>query len=79
MVNIEKADIIKFIIAFMILALFLSVKTVIFINLENLGVSQTDALQIRTTWDSFKADYAFIILSLIFSLIIALRFNIKGD
>ncbi len=79
MVQLDKSTIIKFLLAFMILALILSVKTLIFINLENLGFSSSDALSIRTNWESFKADYLFIIGSIIISVIIALKFNIKGE
>ena len=75
----QKTVIIKFLIAFLILALFLSVKNIVLINLESLGLSESDSLSFRLTWNSFKLDYAFIIFSLIVSFLISLKYNIKGD
>ncbi|PIU62080.1 hypothetical protein COX58_03430 [archaeon CG_4_10_14_0_2_um_filter_Archaea_38_6] len=74
-----KVLVIKFVIAFMILALLISVKNVIFINLENLGFSYFDANSIRTFWADFKGDYLYLLVSLLISMIIGLKFNIKSE
>lgn len=75
----SKVPIIKLIIGVMILALLISIKTVIFVNLENLGFTYFEANDIRELWDSWNGDYIYILVSLLISLVIALKFNIKGD
>ena len=71
--------IIKSIIAVLIVALLLSIKTIILINLENLGFTALEAASIRTNWDDYYADFIFILLSIALSIGIALKFNVKGE
>ena len=71
--------IIKTVLAVIIVALLLSIKTIIFINLENLGFSAVESANIRTNWQDFYLDILFIIISIIASVIIALKFNVKGE
>lgn len=75
----SKIPIIKLIIGIMIFALLFSLKNIVFINLENLGFTYFEANDLRQAWEDWKGDYIYILVSLLISLVIALKFNIKGD
>lgn len=68
---------IKLVVAIIIFVLLMSVKSVIFSNIENLGFTPFQQNSFLTSWESFKGDYMFILVSIALSLLIGLKFNIK--
>lgn len=69
--------IIKIVVAILIFAVLMSIKSVFFMNIENFGMSPFEQNQFLGLWSSFKGDYMFILISIAVSLIIGLKFNIK--
>ena len=78
MQNSHKTLIIK-LLGLMIFALLISIKNVIFMNLENVGFSAVEAVNLRLFWANYYGDYIYPLLCIIISLIIGLKFNIKGE
>lgn len=68
---------IKIVIAILIFAVLMSIKSVFFMNIESYGLNPFEQNQLLDTWEKFQGDYMFIIISIAISLIIGLKFNIK--
>jgi len=77
MTDFKNMLIIKVVVAILIFAVLMSVKSVFFMNIENYGLNPFEQNQLMETWVSFKGDYLFILISIAISLIIGLKFNIK--
>jgi hypothetical protein len=75
--NFKNIIFIKIIVAILIFAVLMSIKSVFFMNIENYGLSPFEQNQLMGTWNNFKGDYLFILISIAISLIIGLKFNIK--
>jgi hypothetical protein len=77
MANFKNILFIKIVVAILIFAVLMSIKSVFFMNIENYGLSPFEQNQLMETWNNFKGDYLFILISIVISLIIGLKFNIK--
>ena len=77
MADFKNMLIIKIIVAIIIFSILLSIKSVVFMNIENYGLNPFEQNKLLETWDNFKGDYLFILISLGISLLIGLKFNIK--
>lgn len=77
MTDFKNMIIVKIFVAFLIFAVLMSIKSVIFMNIENYGLNPFEQNQLLETWNNFKGDYLFILISIAISLIIGLKFNIK--
>lgn len=73
----NKDLILRFLIGFMIFALLVSVKTIIMDNLNSLGFTYFESNSIKETWETFSLEYIFIIVTLIISIVVSLKFNMK--
>ncbi|MDD4353758.1 MAG: hypothetical protein PHN56_04850 [Candidatus Nanoarchaeia archaeon] len=77
MTDFKNMIIVKIVVAVIIFAVLMSIKSVFFMNIENYGLNPFEQNQLMETWTNFKGDYLFIIISIALSLIIGLKFNIK--
>ncbi|MFA5303392.1 MAG: hypothetical protein WC393_02545 [Candidatus Nanoarchaeia archaeon] len=77
MTDFKNMLIIKVVVAILIFAVLMSVKSVFFMNIENYGLNPFEQNNLINTWNSFKGDYLFMLISIAISLIIGLKFNIK--
>ena len=69
--------IIKIVVAILIFAVLMSIKSVFFMNIENYGLNPFEQNQLMDTWENFKGDYLFILFSVILSITIGLSIKIK--
>ncbi|MFA5333059.1 MAG: hypothetical protein WC376_01025 [Candidatus Nanoarchaeia archaeon] len=77
MTDFKNMLVIKVVVAILIFAVLMSVKSVFFMNIENYGLNPFEQNNLINTWNSFKGDYLFMLISIALSLIIGLKFNIK--
>jgi hypothetical protein len=77
MTEFKNMLIIKIVVAILIFAVLMSIKSVFFMNIENYGLNPFEQNQLMDTWDNFQGDYLFILISIAISLIIGLKFNVK--
>ena len=77
MAEFKNMLIVKIIVAIIIFAVLMSVKSVIFMNIDNYGLSPFEQNQFLETWENFQGDYLFILIAITISIIIGLKFNIK--
>jgi len=77
MTDFKNMLIIKIIVAILIFAVLMTIKSVIFMNIENYGLNPFEQNQLLETWANFQGDYLFILVAITISIIIGLKFNIK--
>ncbi len=75
--NHQKVLIVKIIIATIIVGLILSIKTVVLINLEQMGISSSEASSIREYWSNPMVEYIFLLASIVASGLIVKDFHIR--
>ena len=79
MPRFESAMLVKIFIAILVFALLLSIKSVALGNIESYGLTPFEQGQFLKYWHDFKGDYLFILVSIIISIIIGLKFNFKVE
>ncbi len=75
--NRQKILIVKIIMATIIVGLILSIKTIVLINLEQMGITSSKADDIREYWSSPTIEYIFLVLAVIASGLIVKDFHIR--
>lgn len=73
----DKMMFIKILIAILIFTILLSVKSVVFANIDSYGLTPFQQNEILEIWSAFKGDYLFILVSIAISLVIGLKFSFK--
>ncbi|MDD2678557.1 MAG: hypothetical protein PHT91_03995 [Candidatus Nanoarchaeia archaeon] len=78
MPDFKNMMIIKIVVAIIIFSVLISIKSVLFMNLEHFGLTYFNQNNFLEKWADFKGDYLFILISIAISIIIGLKFNIKA-
>ena len=72
-----KFSIARVLLGLIIFALLVSLKIIIFSNLERMGLSYFDANSIRESWDAYSGEWIFYLIALLISMVFALTITIK--
>jgi hypothetical protein len=79
MPEFESAMLVKIFMAILVFALLMSIKSVALGNIESYGLTPLEQGQFMRFWSDFKGDYLFILVSIIISMAIGLKFNFKAE
>ncbi len=79
MPEFESAMLVKIFMAILIFALLISIKSVALGNIESYGLTPLEQGQFLRLWADFKGDYLFILISIIISITVGLKFNFKTE